>query len=127
MARGPRPKRHPVAALELIPSAGGVGVVAHPRTVHRLDGLVRQLVGAGLAGIEVYAEKYASQRRDGYLDIATRHNLVPCGGTDYHALGTENEVTPGTNGPPPDTVSKLLAHATGSHGTEIGSVPAGLA
>ncbi len=127
VARVPRPKLHPVSALELIHSAGGIGVVAHPRTVNRLDELVKQLVGAGLAGIEVYAEKYAGRRRDGYLDIATRHDLVPCGGTDYHALGAENEVTPGTNGPPPDTASKLLVRATETHGTQIGCVPDGLA
>ncbi len=127
VARVPRPKLHPVEALELIHSSGGVGVVAHPRTVNRLGELVKQLVEAGLAGIEVYAEKYASERRDGYLDIATRHNLVPCGGTDYHALGAENEALPGTNGPPPETVSELLARATDIHGSQIGSVPAGLA
>ena len=125
-ARVPRPKLHPVEALELIHSAGGVGVVAHPRTVNRLDALVKELVGAGLAGIEVYAEKYVDQRRDGYLDIATRYDLVPCGGTDYHALGARNEATPGSNGPPPDTASKLLARAKGIHGAKIGSVPSGL-
>lgn len=126
VARVPRPKLHPVDALELIHSAGGIGVVAHPRTVNRLDALVKQLVEAGLAGIEVYAEKYAGKRRDSYLDIATRHDLVPCGGTDYHASGTENEVTPGTNGPPPDTASKLLQRAMKTHGEKIGNVPIGL-
>ncbi len=126
IARVPRPKLHPVEALELIHSAGGVGSIAHPRTVKDLDILVRQLVDAGLVGIEVYAEKYASERRDSYLDIATRYDLVPSGGTDYHALGARNETLPGTNGPPPDTVSKLLARARAMHGSNIGFVPSGL-
>jgi predicted metal-dependent phosphoesterase TrpH len=126
VARVPRPKLHPVAALEMIHAAGGIGVIAHPRTVNKLDNLVKQLVDVGLAGIEVYAEKYASDRRDEYLDIATRYDLVPSGGTDYHALGAKNETTPGTNGPPPDTVSKLLAKARATHCSKIGSVPAGL-
>jgi predicted metal-dependent phosphoesterase TrpH len=126
VARIPRPKLHPVAALEMIHSAGGIGAIAHPRTVNKLDNLVKQLVDAGLAGIEVYAEKYASDRRGEYLDISTRYDLVPCGGTDYHALGARNETTPGTNGPPPDTVSKLLAKARAIHGPNIGNVPAGL-
>ncbi|HIF71836.1 MAG TPA: PHP domain-containing protein [Dehalococcoidia bacterium] len=126
VARIPRPKLHPVAALEMIHAAGGIGAIAHPRTVSRLGNLVTQLVGAGLAGIEVYAEKYASDRRGKYLDIATRYDLVPCGGTDYHALGAQNETTPGANGPPPDTVSKLLAKARAKHGSNIGNVPAGL-
>jgi predicted metal-dependent phosphoesterase TrpH len=127
VASVPRPKLHPVKALELIHSAGGIGVVAHPRTVDRLDDLVKQLAEAGLAGIEVYAEKYASRRRDSYLDIATRHDLVPSGGTDYHALGAVNETLPGTNGPPPDTASRLLARAKEIHGPNIGAVPVGLA
>ena len=127
VARVPRPKLHPLGALDLIHSAGGIGVVAHPRTVDRLDELVKQLAGAGLAGIEVYAEKYANRRRDSYLDIATRLDLVPSGGTDYHALGAENETLPGTNGPPPDTASKLLARARAIHGSNVGSVPVGLA
>lgn len=127
IARVPRPKLHPVEALEMIHGAGGIGAIAHPRTVNRLDHLVKQLVDAGLVGIEVYAEKYASARRDSYLDIATRYDLVPCGGTDYHALGSENETTPGTNGPPPKTASKLLERARVMHGDNVGYVPAGMA
>ena len=127
IARVPRPKLHPVEALEMIHRAGGVGAIAHPRTVNKLDHLVKQLVDAGLVGIEVYAEKYASERRDSFLDIATRYELVPCGGTDYHALGSENETTPGTNGPPPSTASKLLERARQMHGESIGSVPVGMA
>jgi 3',5'-nucleoside bisphosphate phosphatase len=126
IARVPRPKLHPVEALEMIHAAGGIGSIAHPRTVNKLDNLVKQLVEAGLVGIEVYAEKYASDRRDSYLDIATRYDLVPSGGTDYHALGAVNETIPGANGPPPDTVSKLLARANAMHGAKIGHVPAGL-
>jgi hypothetical protein len=126
VARVPRPKLLPVEALEMIHGAGGVGVIAHPRTVDKLDGLVRQLVEVGLAGIEVYAEKYASARRDSYLDLATRYDLVSCGGTDYHALGALNETTPGSNGPPPDTASQLLERATTTHGENVGCVPVGL-
>lgn len=126
IARVPRPKLHPVEALEMIHTAGGIGAIAHPRTVNKLKELTKQLAEAGLVGIEVYAEKYASDRRDSYLDLATRYDLVPSGGTDYHALGAVNETTPGTNGPPPDTVSKLVYRARKLQGDHVGSVPAGL-
>jgi predicted metal-dependent phosphoesterase TrpH len=124
VARVARPKLHPVQALEMIHEAGGIGAIAHPRTVNKLDSLVKELVAAGLAGIEVYAEKYASERRGKYLDIATRYELVPCGGTDYHALGARNETKPGSNGPPPDTTAKLLDRAIAMHGSNVGSIPA---
>ncbi|MBI02299.1 MAG: hypothetical protein CL783_07485 [Chloroflexi bacterium] len=126
IARVPRPKLHPIDALEIIHSAGGVAAIAHPRTVTHLSDIIKQLVKAGLVGIEVYAEKYRSDRINTYLDIATKYNLVPCGGTDYHALGTKNESTPGMNGPPPDTVSELLTRAIDMHGSNVGNIPAGI-
>jgi len=127
IARVPRPKLHPVEALKLIHSAGGIGSIAHPRTVRILNPLVVELVEEGVVGIEVYAEKYNSDRRDSYIDIATRFDLVPTGGTDYHALGAQNETVPGTNGPPPHTVEKLVARAKQKHGPSVGSIPSGLA
>jgi 3',5'-nucleoside bisphosphate phosphatase len=127
IARVPRPKLHPVEALKLIHSAGGIGSIAHPRTVRNLKPLVIELVEAGLVGIEVYAEKYNSDRRDSYIDIATRYDLVATGGTDYHALGAKNETTPGTNGPPPNTVEKLVTRAKHKHGPNVGNIPSGLA
>jgi len=126
IARFPRPKLHPVDALQMIHAAGGVGVIAHPRTVNRIEPLVKELANAGLAGIEVYAEKYSSNKRDSYLDIATKHNLIPAGGTDFHALGAKNETVPGANGPPPDTAIKLLESARRMHGNNIGYVPEGM-
>lgn len=126
IARVPRPKLHPIDALEIIHSAGGIAAIAHPRTVNHLSNIVKQLVDAGLAGIEVYAEKYRGDRINTYLDIATRYDLVPCGGTDYHGLGTKNESTPGTNGPPSDTASKLLARAIDKHSSNVGNIPAGI-
>ena len=126
IARVPRPKLHPIDALKIIHSAGGIAAIAHPRTVNHLSNIVKQLVDAGLAGIEVYAEKYRGDRLDTYLDIATRYDLVPCGGTDYHGLGIKNESTPGTNGPPSDTASKLLARAIDKHNSNVGNIPAGI-
>ena len=126
IARVPRPKLHPIDALEIIHSAGGIAAIAHPRTVNHLSNIVKQLVDAGLAGIEVYAEKYRGDRINTYLDIATRYDLVPCGGTDYHGLGTKKESTPGTNGPPSDTASKLLARAIDKHNSNVGNIPAGI-
>jgi predicted metal-dependent phosphoesterase TrpH len=126
IARVPRPKLHPIDALKIIHSAGGIAAIAHPRTVNHLSNIVKQLVDAGLVGIEVYAEKYRGDRLDTYLDIATKYDLVTCGGTDYHGLGIKNESTPGTNGPPSDTASKLLARAIDKHGSNVGNIPAGI-
>lgn len=123
-ARVPRPKFEPVQALEIVHAAGGVGVVAHPRTVKHLEEVLDPLVEAGLAGIEVFAEKYGADHQKRYRDLAQKHGLIESGGTDYHAFGNDNEVKPGMSGPPPDTALKLFERAMSLHNGKPGFVPA---
>ncbi len=122
-ARVPRPKFTPVEALEIVHAAGGVGVVAHPRTVNRIEDVLPPLVEAGLAGIEVFAEKYGADHQRRYRQLANRYSLIPGGGTDYHAFGSENEVEPGISGPPPETARLLYDVALSKHGGKPGFVP----
>ena len=85
------PKLDPVDALGIIRDAGGVGAIAHPRTVKQLGRVTARLADAGLAGIEVYAEKYGPDEQAGYRSVARQNGLVECGGSDYHAFGYPNE------------------------------------
>ena len=105
-----------IRALQLVHSAGGVATVAHPRTVPNVEEVVSTLKPHGLAGIEVYAEKYGSDMIDRYSTFADRFDLVKSGGSDYHANDTINEIVPGMNGPPPGTVRKLYERALKMHG-----------
>ncbi|MDA1297697.1 MAG: PHP domain-containing protein [Chloroflexi bacterium] len=123
-ARVPRPKFVPVEALEIVHAAGGIGVVAHPRTVSHLEDVLPPLVEAGLAGIEVFAEKYGEEHQKRYRDLADLFSLIQSGGTDYHAFGSDNEVTPGMSGPPPDTARRLFDAALKRHGGRPGFTPA---
>ncbi len=122
-ARVPRPKFTPVEALEIVHAAGGVGIVAHPRTVNNLDGVLPALVEAGLAGIEVFAEKYGTLHQRRFRELADKYSLIPGGGTDYHAFGTENEVKPGMSGPPPETARLLYEVALKKHNGTPGFTP----
>lgn len=122
-ARVPRPKFTPVEALEIVHAAGGVGVVAHPRTVNRLEDVLPPLVEAGLAGIEVFAEKYGADHQRHFRELADRYSLIPGGGTDYHAFGSENEVKPGMSGPPPETARLLYDVALKRHNGKPGFIP----
>lgn len=122
-ARVPRPKFTPVEALEIVHAAGGVGVVAHPRTVNSLEDVLPPLVEAGLAGIEVFAEKYGAEHQRRFRELAENYRLIPGGGTDYHAFGSENEVIPGVSGPPPETARLLYDVAMNKHNGKPGFVP----
>ncbi len=113
-----RRKLEGTRALELVHGAGGVSTIAHPRTVRDIEEALEVLVPCGLAGIEVYAEKYGSDMIDRYSAYADRYGLVKSGGSDYHANGTVNEIVPGMNGPPPGTVRSLYERAVKMHGVD---------
>jgi predicted metal-dependent phosphoesterase TrpH len=104
-----RSKLSPADAVGFINSVGGVGVLAHPTFVSNSERVVGDLKKVGLAGIEVYYKDYSPEDVRKLSSLATRYDLVPCGGSDYHALGIPGEVLPGIVGPPLETIEKLKA------------------
>ncbi|MFM8980706.1 MAG: hypothetical protein ACKOSS_09645, partial [Planctomycetia bacterium] len=80
---------HPTAAVRAIHAAGGAAVLAHPGAVHLPDRdahdlFLRQLVEAGLAGVEVWHPSHDLEKRAMFLELAREHGLVPSGGSDFH-------------------------------------------
>ncbi len=71
-------------AIDLIRSAGGIAVLAHPLSVYELESELPSLVQQGLAGIEVYYGEYGSSQRDSLAEWASTYNLIATGGSDYH-------------------------------------------
>ena len=107
-------------AIRLILDAGGLPVIAHPKSINSLNNQIDKLVDAGLSGIEVYAEKYGQITQSYYLKICEKYNLIPTGGTDYHANNQKYEMMPGMNGPPYSTYEMLIEKAKSIHGKNIG-------
>ena len=106
-----REKLLPVEAVKLIVGAQGLPVLAHPADIDALDKVVAELKAAGLVGIEVYYGSYTRDIIDRLLKIAKRYQLVPTGGTDYHAFGDGLEVMVGKVLAPSQSVEQLFALA----------------
>ena len=102
-----RAKLTPGESVRLITGAGGVAVVAHPSWISNLDDSLVELKAEGLSGMEVYYAKYSAELIKELADTAARHSLLPCGGSDYHALGNPGEPLPGTMGPPLEVVERM--------------------
>ncbi len=102
-----REKLTPVEAVETITSWGGVAVLAHPAQLLDLDANLEDLKAAGLVGMEVYYAQYSEERIQELASTAAKHGLLPCGGSDYHALDNPGERLPGTMGPPLEVVERL--------------------
>ena len=100
-------------AVRLIQSVGGVAVLAHPVYVREWEALLPRLVELGIVGMEVHYSEFSPEQRSGLARQAQQYRLLPCGGSDYHALGLPGEFLPGSAGPPDEVVSSLEELAKG--------------
>ena len=106
-----RAKLSPTDAINLIKSWGGVPVMAHPLYVDDYLNHVADLTAAGLVGMEVHYAKFSREQVNELTRVAEKFGLVPCGGSDYHAIPDRDERLPGSSGPPLETVELLKRHA----------------
>ena len=94
-ANVPRKRLAPVDAVAVIRRAHGVPVFAHPGLANR-DGLIPELVAAGLMGIEVHYAEHSAGQIQRYLELCRRFELVATGGSDYHGPQSGRTNLPGT-------------------------------
>ncbi len=78
-----RKKLSPGQAILVIRKAGGVPVLAHPGLAD-LDGVIPDLVKAGLMGIECYYHEHSAAQTRNYLQLCKDLGLVATGGSDFH-------------------------------------------
>lgn len=71
--------------IELIKTAGGIPVLAHPGLVGD-EQLVREIIRMGVLGIEVYHPKHDPSQIKHYHALATERQLLITGGSDFHAI-----------------------------------------
>ncbi|MFL2763812.1 MAG: PHP domain-containing protein [Dehalococcoidia bacterium] len=110
-----RSKFTPEQSIELILKYHGIPVIAHPTYIVQkndypdkdLEKILSKLKIVGLKGLEVYYNDYTKDQIISLLKITQKLNLIPCGGSDYHASGNPNEIIPGTIGPPIECLIEL--------------------
>jgi len=76
-------KLTPSEAIDLIKSAGGVPVLAHPYVLKR-DESISEFVQLGLMGLEVYYSEHTQGAINFYLELAQKYKLLITGGSDFH-------------------------------------------
>ena len=110
-----------VEAIELIGMAGGVSVIAHP-----LKGVgpdtspedlpmdhFEEMIQRGLAGIEVYHRDVPEAARSWLLGLASKHDLVVTGASDYHGVaGKPNQL--GENTTSKEMLDRIVKLGTGT-------------
>lgn len=106
----------PVDAVVAIRAAGGVPVVAHPGAYAHGAGIaperLRELVDAGLGGIEVGHRLNSLRLQRQLNEDARRYGLIATGSSDYHGTGKPNPLGEFTTAP--DQLERLIDQATGA-------------
>jgi predicted metal-dependent phosphoesterase TrpH len=99
-------------AVGLVRAAGGVPVLAHPRSpgYEVPDEVIAALAGAGLGGIEVFHLDHDESQRMRLTQLAKSLNLVMTGGSDDHGAFNGNGL--GAETTPPEEYERLLALAS---------------
>lgn len=107
----PRPKLTPLEAIQIVHGAGGVAVLAHPGLVKN-DNIVREVLGAGIDGIEAYHSDHGDGQRQFYARWGHDAGLIVTGGTDSHGPNGVRTVVPGTVNVDLEVVAQLKAKST---------------
>jgi predicted metal-dependent phosphoesterase TrpH len=101
----------PVRAVQLIRSAGGAAVLAHPTWGGVDRGVLDAMCSAGLAGIESPKAAYDADAAMTWHRVAAARDLVLTHGTDFH--GTAGSPTVGTDRCSVGSVEELGSRAGG--------------
>lgn len=70
-------------AIDIIRAAGGIPVVAHPKSIGD-DDVVLNLIDAGVEGLEVYHPSHLPVERGKYRRMAVSRGLLVTGSSDWH-------------------------------------------
>lgn len=88
----------PIDAINLIRSSYGTPVLAHPaRLIDDVgfEAWLKDLVDAGLGGIEVYYPSHTETDRYEYAKLADKYGLLKTGGSDFHSDTAGNKIGSG--------------------------------
>jgi 3',5'-nucleoside bisphosphate phosphatase len=106
----------PALAVELVLSAGGVPVFAHPVASARGrvvgERTYREMIDAGLAGLEVDHRDNTEEGRGFLRGLAAKHGLLITGSSDYHGTGKPNLL--GENLTAPEVFARIEELGTGT-------------
>ncbi|MEG4800095.1 PHP domain-containing protein [Microcoleus sp. ARI1-B5] len=75
-----------VEGIDLLKSCGAVPVWAHPYLFRggAVEEVLKELVDAGLMGVEVYHPSHSSSQIQKLKDLCLHYGLLMTGGSDYH-------------------------------------------
>lgn len=94
--------------LDLIHSAKGVAVMAHPAYYNNIELLEELAISGKIDGVEVYHYSASEEQRKKMLEIANKYNLIVTGGSDFHGLYNAKPSHIGSNTTSKENLDKIF-------------------
>ncbi len=79
----------PESAFKIINDAGGLSFIAHPGNIP--ENLLKELIDAGMDGIEVVHPSHSKTQQKFYRGIVNSYFLLESGGSDFHGGKREDD------------------------------------
>ncbi|NLK69817.1 MAG: PHP domain-containing protein [Clostridiales bacterium] len=98
--------------LDLIHSARGIAVMAHPMEYDSLDLMEELAVEGKIDGVEAYHYSANEEQRKTILEIAEKYNLIVTGGSDFHGLYNSQPTHLGSNSTSKENIDRIIKLAT---------------
>ncbi|MCB1149430.1 MAG: PHP domain-containing protein [Chlamydiia bacterium] len=93
--------------LDLIHSAGGVAIIAHPHLIKRKK-IVKKLLEMEFDGIEAYYAKFPMNQEQIWVERAQERAWIVTGGSDFHGAVKEH-IPLGASWTPKETFDNLMS------------------
>ena len=101
-----------VAAVGKIKELGGTPILAHPSDTGEEN--TRQLIDAGLEGLEAYSPYHDAREEEAFRIFAEKHGLLVTAGSDFHGKRVKPDVElGGVGGNHHEILRKLKDHRKG--------------
>lgn len=95
--------------IDEIHTAGGIAVLAHPVASGCID-YINEIIEMGIDGIEVFHPSADEEQQAMLKKIAVSHKILMTGGSDFHGMYNQYNVSLGDYNTPDDCLHALLGY-----------------
>lgn len=95
--------------IDEIHTAGGIAVLAHPVASGCID-YINEIIEMGIDGIEVFHPSADDEQQAMLKKVAASHKILMTGGSDFHGMYNQYNVSLGDYSTPDDCLHALLGY-----------------
>jgi predicted metal-dependent phosphoesterase TrpH len=94
--------------IQLIRSAGGIAVLAHPRVFNNFELLEEMAADGIIDGVEIWHSSLKEGDEETLISLSSEYNLITTGGSDFHGFYNHYPISIGKGLTPEASLNRIL-------------------